>query len=968
MPRLVILKPSSASELSEAMAGVITSRSRAAVEPAIVMRLLDPGEPTERQKESGNYSKRKVAWRGLTISVENEAGDVRRGIGHDGEWATRLPYAYGYVNGSMGVDGDQVDVYLGPDLETSGAVYIVHQRRYGAWDQYDEDKCMLGFLSEDAAREAYLLCYDDPRFLGPITAMPVDTFVDKVLGTKNAPKMLLMKSMVAPYVRDGRAVKGYENGRQRRPKKPGKVDLFATAAGADPFHEKLEALKARTVRYASGLSMERDFVAAAHAGHGVGVEAGELTVPAMKRLAQAVVDWKVPVFIDSGQFGKFMAGVRAGGAPQSVDFKDVFATYDMFAQGVAELNDAEELLPAPLLVMPDIVDDQIGSLNLIAHHRDYVRSTMDFLGVARAIIPIQRGPLKMAEAYRDLVRILGSDEFIVGIPSNAAAITPEEFTEFLADAKPRGVHILGAFADSRIAPRLAQIVASGHEPEWVSSDGNPLRSIIIERGQSAAERAEKLRDRLGESHRQAELDDWIGANGGIEDVREAFAAAAPERQARILGLFMDLSGRDPESIMRLYGLGETLAKADQLHLFEKLVQVKGSKGGKPYVAIRHVKPPEPKAPDLFEAKPRADYAARLAKPGPTFVLPKRETSDAKRELMVSTSIPPMAPGPDLASYDKVLVGFSGGKDSVAAVLALLDAGVPKDKIELHHHDIDGEPGANLMDWPITRAYCKAFADAMGLPIYYSWREGGFEREMLRNGDRTAPVAFEQPDGTLGRAGGIRGKEGTRLKFPQVSADLNVRWCSGKMKIDVMDVLIANQERFNGKRILVVTGERAEESSNRAKYKTFEPHRTHAKTKRHADAYRPVHAWKEGDVWGIMQKHGIVAHPSYRLGYGRLSCRECIFGSDNQWATNQALFPAATNKVGDYENQFGVTIHRTLTVGERAKRGTPYAAAVAQPGLARFADQHEWDASQPIVVKPSEWKLPAGAFGETSGPS
>lgn len=516
------------------------------------LRLRDPGEPTDRQKESGNYAKRKVAWKGLTLSVENEAGDVRRGLGKDGHWATRLMYAYGYVNASMGVDGDQVDVYLGPDLDDAPLVFVVHQRRYGAWDEYDEDKCMLGFLDEDQAVGAYLSCYDDPRFLGPVTALPVEEFVAKVKATGTDGAMMI-KSLVAPHIRDGRLIRAYENHRRPAPKRRPVPDLFD--AGGDPELERYQRLSRRTVRYASGLSRAKDFLPAAWAGHGIGVEAGELSELAMDDLARAVVDWKAQLFVDSGAFGAFMSAVKRGDRPTPLDYgAAVFPRYDRLLDKIDALNEAEDDLPAPTLVMPDVVDDQIGSINLLAAHQDYVKATCAFPGVARAIIPIQRGPLSMADAYREVVRILGTDNFIVGVPSNAAAITPAEFTEFLADAKPRGVHILGALHDSRLKPRLMQILASGHEPEWVSADANPLRSQIIEHGQTADERRDRIAERLGERARLDELEAWLEHNGGREGLKAAFSGATPHRRRNILGLLMDLTGMGLDEVRMEYGL------------------------------------------------------------------------------------------------------------------------------------------------------------------------------------------------------------------------------------------------------------------------------------------------------------------------------------------------------------------------------------------------------------------------------
>ena len=54
---------------------------------------------------------------------------------------------------------------------------------------------------------------------------------------------------------------------------------------------------------------------------------------------------------------------------------------------------------------------------------------------------------------------------------------------------------------------------------------------------------------------------------------------------------------------------------------------------------------------------------------------------------------------ELLSYDKYLVQCSGGKDSTACFLHLLDQGVPRERIELWHQLVDG-PGETWMDWEI----------------------------------------------------------------------------------------------------------------------------------------------------------------------------------------------------------------------------------------------------------------------------
>lgn len=88
----------------------------------------------------------------------------------------------------------------------------------------------------------------------------------------------------------------------------------------------------------------------------------------------------------------------------------------------------------------------------------------------------------------------------------------------------------------------------------------------------------------------------------------------------------------------------------------------------------------------------------------------------------------------LEEYDLIVVLISGGKDSVACYLKLLELGVPKERIEFWHHDIDGGHPSRRMDWKCTQNYVKALADAEGIKLRVSYRVNGFFGELYRIGD------------------------------------------------------------------------------------------------------------------------------------------------------------------------------------------------------------------------------------------
>jgi 3'-phosphoadenosine 5'-phosphosulfate sulfotransferase (PAPS reductase)/FAD synthetase len=310
------------------------------------------------------------------------------------------------------------------------------------------------------------------------------------------------------------------------------------------------------------------------------------------------------------------------------------------------------------------------------------------------------------------------------------------------------------------------------------------------------------------------------------------------------------------------------------------------------------------------------------------------------------------------NYDFYLVGFSGGKDSVALVLDLLESGVPSDKIELHHHLVDGRE-SDLFDWPVTSAYCRAFAAAFGLTYYESWKVGGIEGEMNRFESLTAPTKWESEDGTIRQTGGVRGNETTRHKYPALSANLQTRWCSSSVKIEVMEKVIANEARFQGAKVLVLTGERREESTARSKYAEAQVHGCETKT-RTVHHHRRVIDWTEDEVWAIMERHNVRPHVAYLLGWGRLSCMTCIFGNADQWASVQKIAPATFAAHENYETEFNHTIRKELPLADLASKGTAY-PETDDADLVNEA----MTADQATAIG---WTSPAGRGRDCGGPS
>ena len=93
------------------------------------------------------------------IRVETKKGQTRSGVDPDGNaWSVVMPAHYGEFTGTRGVDGDPVDVFVGPDAHAPFA-YVFHMSRLGEGG-YDEDKVACGFKTREDAERCLRDAYD----------------------------------------------------------------------------------------------------------------------------------------------------------------------------------------------------------------------------------------------------------------------------------------------------------------------------------------------------------------------------------------------------------------------------------------------------------------------------------------------------------------------------------------------------------------------------------------------------------------------------------------------------------------------------------------------------------------------------------------------------------------------------------------------------------------------------------------
>jgi len=221
------------------------------------------------------------------------------------------------------------------------------------------------------------------------------------------------------------------------------------------------------------------------------------------------------------------------------------------------------------------------------------------------------------------------------------------------------------------------------------------------------------------------------------------------------------------------------------------------------------------------------------------------------------------------SFDHIVVSTSGGKDS-GALLCWATRTFGADRIIALHAELD-------TDWDETLPTVKAQCENLGVKLHIVKRED--EKGVL----------------DLLLAGQVDRKTGEKKqkKWPGP----NQQWCTAQVKTQPCDKFCSQL----GGNVLVLCGERAEESTRRARKHVFNEKVYKRKGTMMIKA-SPIVDWTEGKVWAENNFYEMPKHPCYALGVSRASCAICIYSSKKEIAIAAQHNPKLVNRYLEAEKQ------------------------------------------------------------------
>jgi 3'-phosphoadenosine 5'-phosphosulfate sulfotransferase (PAPS reductase)/FAD synthetase len=176
----------------------------------------------------------------------------------------------------------------------------------------------------------------------------------------------------------------------------------------------------------------------------------------------------------------------------------------------------------------------------------------------------------------------------------------------------------------------------------------------------------------------------------------------------------------------------------------------------------------------------------------------------------------------------VVASISGGKDSTAMALALLEAEVP---------------------------FRAVFADTQ-------WEAQETYEHLDRLERLIGPIARVRAKLTMRAAVHDRAGFPSRLQ----------RWCTRELKLTPLLAFREQLSAEDGRETIAAVGIRAAESARRAEALEWEDHDKMGLT------WRPILSWSVADVLAIHHRHGVTVNALYQRGHARVGCFPCVMSS------------------------------------------------------------------------------------------
>jgi 3'-phosphoadenosine 5'-phosphosulfate sulfotransferase (PAPS reductase)/FAD synthetase len=233
---------------------------------------------------------------------------------------------------------------------------------------------------------------------------------------------------------------------------------------------------------------------------------------------------------------------------------------------------------------------------------------------------------------------------------------------------------------------------------------------------------------------------------------------------------------------------------------------------------------------------------------------------------IARGLPPLAFTDEieqlLAEHQPVAIGISGGKDSDAAALAVVD-----------HLDRTGHRGPRVLihsdlgivEWAESLPQCERLAKFLNMQLLTVRRKAGglMERWETRWRNNVARYAA---------------MECVKLILPWSTPSM--RFCTSELKTDIICRALIKQ--FPGSKIVSVSGIRRQESRERAKapIARWQPKLTSKTHKTVGIDWNAIIEWSLDDVMELHLRRGFALHPAYtQYGASRVSCLNCIFSTE-----------------------------------------------------------------------------------------